>query len=165
VKRGGVSVSEPELLKDEHGSVWVSSIQTYGDTVHTFVENVDYTGPFLPGFRTITEVDPLSVITPPVNLQFIDHSVYPLLVSCLFLLIFSLLFFSVVYPLSSTLVFLFLLPPFLLRSCSCWQPAGREDDACCGVLREGVGIPSFLGLYFLCEVWVGVGVFFFFFNT
>ena len=37
VSRGAKSVKAPETLKDEHGSVIVSSVATYGDTVHTFV--------------------------------------------------------------------------------------------------------------------------------
>jgi len=44
-------VKEPEEIKDEYGSVIVSTIQTYGDTLHTFVERRDYKGPFLPGFK------------------------------------------------------------------------------------------------------------------
>ncbi len=51
VSRGAKGVRAPETLKDEHGSVIVASVQTYGDTIHTFVQRVDYTGPFLPGFR------------------------------------------------------------------------------------------------------------------
>ncbi|MFM7775253.1 MAG: VOC family protein, partial [Candidatus Kapaibacterium sp.] len=37
-KRGAVSVQEPTTLSDEHGTVVVSGIRTYGDTVHMFVE-------------------------------------------------------------------------------------------------------------------------------
>ena len=36
--RGAVSVAEPHVLADEHGQVVLSSIRTYGDTIHTFVE-------------------------------------------------------------------------------------------------------------------------------
>ena len=51
IERGANSVREPETLKDEHGSVIVASVCTYGDTIHTFVQRVDYKGPFLPGYR------------------------------------------------------------------------------------------------------------------
>jgi 4-hydroxyphenylpyruvate dioxygenase len=51
VSRGAKSVKAPETLKDENGSVIIASVATYGDTIHTFVQRVDYTGPFLPGFR------------------------------------------------------------------------------------------------------------------
>ena len=51
VKRGAKSVKEPETLKDDDGEVVIASIQTYGDTVHTFVERKNYKGLFLPGFK------------------------------------------------------------------------------------------------------------------
>jgi 4-hydroxyphenylpyruvate dioxygenase len=71
VSRGAKSVAEPKVLSDEHGEVVVSSIQTYGDTIHTFVERGGYHGPFLPGFRAI-EHDP---VARPVGLKHIDHMV------------------------------------------------------------------------------------------
>src|SRR5688572_5518523 len=41
-KRGGVAAKEPQTIKDEFGEVVVSSIKTYGDTIHTFVERKNY---------------------------------------------------------------------------------------------------------------------------
>lgn len=38
-------------MKDEDGTVIVSSVKTYGDTIHTFVERRDFKGVFLPGFK------------------------------------------------------------------------------------------------------------------
>ena len=70
-RRGARSVSEPSVLKDEHGSVRMASIATYGETVHTFVERKDYNGIFLPGFKHV-EHDP---IARPVGLKYIDHIV------------------------------------------------------------------------------------------
>ncbi len=70
-RRGARSVSEPSALKDEHGSVRMASIATYGETVHTFVERKDYNGIFLPGFKHV-EHDP---IARPVGLKYIDHIV------------------------------------------------------------------------------------------
>jgi 4-hydroxyphenylpyruvate dioxygenase len=70
-RRGAVTVAEPQVLSDEHGSVVVASIQTYGDTIHTFVERESYRGPFLPGFRAVND-DP---IARPVGLLHIDHMV------------------------------------------------------------------------------------------
>jgi 4-hydroxyphenylpyruvate dioxygenase len=49
--RGAVGVSPPETLSDGHGSVRVATIQTYGETLHTFVAARDYRGPFLPGYQ------------------------------------------------------------------------------------------------------------------
>jgi len=50
-------------------------VRTYGDTLHTFVERKAYSGPFLPGFRPVTAVDPLASITPPIGLEVVDHVV------------------------------------------------------------------------------------------
>lgn len=38
---------------DENGSVRFASVQTYGDTTHTFIDKSKYTGDFLPGYRAI----------------------------------------------------------------------------------------------------------------
>jgi 4-hydroxyphenylpyruvate dioxygenase len=75
VSRGAKSVREPEELKDEQGTTIVASIQTYGDTVHTFVEHVDYKGPFLPGFKAHHHKEVFNDIMPPTNLSHIDHCV------------------------------------------------------------------------------------------
>jgi 4-hydroxyphenylpyruvate dioxygenase len=70
-KRGARSVLEPTEKRDEHGMVRLASVATYGDTVHTFVERRNYTGPFLPGYRPI-ESDPQAR---PTGLRYIDHMV------------------------------------------------------------------------------------------
>ncbi len=70
-RRGAVSAGEPRELKDEHGTAIVSSICTYGDTIHTFVERGAYAGPFLPGFRAAGS-DP---VARPVGLLHVDHMV------------------------------------------------------------------------------------------
>ncbi|PRP76100.1 4-hydroxyphenylpyruvate dioxygenase-like [Planoprotostelium fungivorum] len=75
MERGATSIREPTELKDEHGTVLIASIHAFGDTTHSFVERVDYKGPFLPGFRAITEEDPLMKLTPAIGLDFIDHIV------------------------------------------------------------------------------------------
>ena len=43
-KRGARSVREPFELKDEQGTVRISSIAAYGDTIHSFVERSEYNG-------------------------------------------------------------------------------------------------------------------------
>ena len=70
-KRGARSVHEPFELKDEHGTVQMATIATYGDTVHTFVERSKYTGAFLPGYRAV-DADALAR---PTGLLHIDHMV------------------------------------------------------------------------------------------
>jgi 4-hydroxyphenylpyruvate dioxygenase len=70
-KRGARSVLEPTEKRDEHGMVRLATVATYGDTVHTFVERRNYTGPFLPGYRPV-ESDPQAR---PTGLRYIDHMV------------------------------------------------------------------------------------------
>lgn len=70
-KRGAVSVQEPTTISDEHGSVVISGIRTYGDTVHMFVERKNYTGVFLPGFQAMES----TYNTTPAGLQYVDHCV------------------------------------------------------------------------------------------
>jgi len=48
--RGAKSVLEPTEFKDENGVLIRSAIQTYGDTIHSFVERKNYNGLFMPGF-------------------------------------------------------------------------------------------------------------------
>ena len=51
ITRGARSVQSPEELTDQDGKVTLSAIETYGDTIHVFVERKGYKGPFLPGFE------------------------------------------------------------------------------------------------------------------
>src|SRR6478609_5273277 len=53
ILRGAESAAEPKTVKDEFGEVVMSSIKTYGDTIHTFVERKNYKGSFLPGYKTV----------------------------------------------------------------------------------------------------------------
>jgi len=50
VERGAKVVKEPETIKDDDGEVILASVQTYNETIHTFVERKNYKGLFLPGF-------------------------------------------------------------------------------------------------------------------
>jgi 4-hydroxyphenylpyruvate dioxygenase len=75
VSRGAKSVRAPETLKDENGSVIIASIATYGDTVHTFVQRVDYKGLFLPGFKAHHLKEKFNSVMPPVELLEVDHCV------------------------------------------------------------------------------------------
>lgn len=75
VERGAKAVKAPETLKDEFGSVIVASVRTYGDTNHTFVQRVDYTGPFLPGFRAHHLKEKFNEVMQPVKFEVVDHCV------------------------------------------------------------------------------------------
>ncbi|MTI21930.1 4-hydroxyphenylpyruvate dioxygenase [Fulvivirga sp. RKSG066] len=69
--RGAIAVEEPRTIKDEHGEVVVSAIQTYGETIHRFVERKNYNGAFLPGY--IKKESELEV--KPIGLKYVDHCV------------------------------------------------------------------------------------------
>jgi len=47
---GATVLIEPHDLTDEHGTVRVATIATYGDTRHTLVDRSRYDGPYLPGY-------------------------------------------------------------------------------------------------------------------
>ena len=70
-RRGAVSVAEPKTTRDELGAVVTASIMTYGDTIHTFVERKNYTGPFVPGY--VQAKSPFK--TTSTGLKYIDHCV------------------------------------------------------------------------------------------
>jgi 4-hydroxyphenylpyruvate dioxygenase len=72
VAHGARGVDTPHWEEDEHGRVQLSSVQTYGDTLHLFVQREDYRGPFLPGFEKRDEAsrDPDTLL-----LMAIDHIV------------------------------------------------------------------------------------------
>ena len=48
---GARGVMTPHWVEDEHGRVQLASIETYGDTLHLFVQREGYEGAFLPGLR------------------------------------------------------------------------------------------------------------------
>ncbi|MFI6682659.1 4-hydroxyphenylpyruvate dioxygenase [Streptomyces sp. NPDC050485] len=49
-EHGATGLQEPHEISDEHGTVVLAAIATYGRTRHTLVERSGYTGPYLPGF-------------------------------------------------------------------------------------------------------------------
>ncbi|HEX8037308.1 MAG TPA: 4-hydroxyphenylpyruvate dioxygenase, partial [Ktedonobacterales bacterium] len=53
LKRGAKSAMEPTVAEDKNGRVKRAAIYTYGNTIHSFIERQNYSGPFLPGYRAI----------------------------------------------------------------------------------------------------------------
>ena len=47
---GATVVRDVEEISDEHGTVRIAAIATYGETIHTLVDRSRYTGPYLPGY-------------------------------------------------------------------------------------------------------------------
>jgi 4-hydroxyphenylpyruvate dioxygenase len=72
VAHGARGMHTPHWVEDEHGRVQLSSIETYGDTLHLFVQRDGYEGPFLPGYTARAEAptDPDGLL-----LMAIDHIV------------------------------------------------------------------------------------------
>src|SRR3954447_6607368 len=69
LERGARGVTEPHEISDDHGTVRLATIATYGDTLHTFIARGGYDGPFLPGY--VAREDP----TADAGLLTIDHIV------------------------------------------------------------------------------------------
>ena len=50
VERGAKPVHEPRVMKDKDGEIVVAAFRTYGDTIHSLVERMNYRGIFMPGY-------------------------------------------------------------------------------------------------------------------
>ena len=71
IERGAKSVLEPITMKDDYGEIRLSAIETYGDTIHKFIERDGYDGHYLPGyqpFQPILETEERGIVR-------IDHIV------------------------------------------------------------------------------------------
>lgn len=71
IERGAKSVLDPITMKDDYGEIRLSAIETYGDTIHKFIERDGYDGHYLPGyqpFQPILETEERGVVR-------IDHIV------------------------------------------------------------------------------------------
>ena len=72
---GATILEEPHDVSDEHGTVRMAAIATYGETRHTLVDRSRYDGPYLPGY-----VPAATTVTRPEGhpkrlFQAIDHCV------------------------------------------------------------------------------------------
>ncbi|RYG76895.1 4-hydroxyphenylpyruvate dioxygenase [Yimella sp. RIT 621] len=72
---GAKIVREPEDITDEHGTVRIASIATYGDTVHTLVDRSKYEGPYLPGYCEASSTFVKREGQPKRLFQALDHIV------------------------------------------------------------------------------------------
>jgi 4-hydroxyphenylpyruvate dioxygenase len=70
-RRGAEPVAPPQYFCDADGELVTASIQTYGDTIHTFVERDKYSGVFLPHFVPRSS----ATFKSSVGLQYVDHCV------------------------------------------------------------------------------------------
>jgi len=75
-KRAGATVvREPEDVTDEHGTVRIAAIATYGETIHTLVDRSKYDGPYLPGYVEQTSTFEPRDGQPKRLFQALDHIV------------------------------------------------------------------------------------------
>ena len=83
-RNGGASAYEPRTITDEHGTVTMAGIQTYGRAVHTFVSRtggyalpqVKTGGTFMPGFKPVGHYALNDYNRKhPCGLKFFDHCV------------------------------------------------------------------------------------------
>ncbi|WP_406831563.1 4-hydroxyphenylpyruvate dioxygenase [Pedococcus sp. KACC 23699] len=72
---GARVVREAEDISDEHGTVRIASIATYGETVHSLVDRSRYTGPYLPGYVAKTSTFEKRDGAPKRLFQALDHIV------------------------------------------------------------------------------------------
>ena len=71
MKRGAESYIEPHSIEDDGGTLKISGIKIYGDTVHMFIQRNEFNGPFFPGYKEWNMDNPAA----DVGLQRIDHVV------------------------------------------------------------------------------------------
>ncbi|HWC82581.1 MAG TPA: 4-hydroxyphenylpyruvate dioxygenase [Pseudonocardiaceae bacterium] len=66
---GATVLAQPHDVSDEHGTVRMAALATYGETRHTLIDRSRYDGPYLPGYQAMTD-------TPRKRLfQAVDHCV------------------------------------------------------------------------------------------
>ena len=72
LSRGAEGVDEPTITKDDNGEYGQSSIKTYGDTIHSFIYDSNYSGLWAPGFAALNLPN---ISCPDTALITIDHVV------------------------------------------------------------------------------------------
>ncbi len=72
---GARVVRDAEDITDEHGTVRIASIATYGETVHTLVDRSRYDGPYLPGYEARSSTYVKREGAPKRLFQALDHIV------------------------------------------------------------------------------------------
>jgi 4-hydroxyphenylpyruvate dioxygenase len=70
-EHGATGLVEPHEVTDEHGTLRLAAIATYGDTRHSLVDRSGYRGPYAPGYATRGPI----VAPGPRHFQAVDHCV------------------------------------------------------------------------------------------
>jgi 4-hydroxyphenylpyruvate dioxygenase len=72
---GATILDEPHDVVDDHGTVRIAAIATYGETRHTLVDRSRYDGPYLPGFVAASTTVTRPEGHPKRLFQAVDHCV------------------------------------------------------------------------------------------
>jgi 4-hydroxyphenylpyruvate dioxygenase len=72
---GAQVLEEPHDVSDEHGTVRLAAIATYGETRHTLVDRSRWEGPYLPGYVARSTVVQRPAGAPKRLFQAVDHCV------------------------------------------------------------------------------------------
>jgi 4-hydroxyphenylpyruvate dioxygenase len=75
IRAGARVVREAEDVTDEHGTVRIAAIATYGDTVHSLIDRSRYDGPYLPGYVAAASTYEKKDGQPKRLFQALDHIV------------------------------------------------------------------------------------------
>jgi 4-hydroxyphenylpyruvate dioxygenase len=71
IEKGAEAAFEPLTIQDDHGTIIMASIKTYGETIHTLVERKNYYGAFMPGYVAKTS----ELTAKGIGLKYVDHCV------------------------------------------------------------------------------------------
>ena len=74
-REGARILEEPHDVTDEHGTVRMAAIATYGETRHTLIDRSKYDGPYLPGYVARTSAFQKRDDAPKRLFQALDHVV------------------------------------------------------------------------------------------
>jgi 4-hydroxyphenylpyruvate dioxygenase len=74
-EQGATVLEEPHDVSDEHGTVRLAAIATYGETRHTLVDRSKYDGPYLPGYVARSSSVKRPEGAPKRLFQAVDHCV------------------------------------------------------------------------------------------
>jgi 4-hydroxyphenylpyruvate dioxygenase len=72
---GATILEEPHDVDDEHGTVRMAAIATYGETRHTLIDRSKYDGPYLPGYEARSTTVSRREGHPKRLFQAVDHCV------------------------------------------------------------------------------------------
>jgi 4-hydroxyphenylpyruvate dioxygenase len=74
-KVGATILDEPHDVSDEHGTVRIAALATYGETRHTLIDRSRYRGPYLPGYVPKSSTFVKRDGAPKRLFQAVDHCV------------------------------------------------------------------------------------------